>query len=72
MIRVKVIANSSKDSIERISDEEFRVHLKEKAIKGKANKALIELLSEYFGKKKSQIKIIRGQISNIKYIEVLA
>jgi len=72
VIRVKVIANSSKDSIERISDEEFRVHLKEKAIKGKANKALIELLSEYFGKKKSQIKIIRGQISNIKYIEVLA
>ena len=69
--KVKVIANSSKKDIERISDSEFKVHLKEKAIKGKANKALIEILSEYFRKKKNQISVVSGPASNIKVVEVI-
>jgi hypothetical protein len=71
-IKVKVIANSSKDEISKISSDQFKVHLKEKAIKGKANAALIELLAEEFKCKKSQISIIKGLTSNIKIIEILA
>ena len=68
-INVKVIANSSKDSIEKTSDG-LKVHLKEKAIKGKANKALIEMLAEHFKVKKSQIQIVKGQTSNQKIISI--
>jgi len=71
-LQVKVIVNSSKDSIERISESGYKVHLKEKAVKGKANKALIELLAEHFGSKKSQIRIIKGITSNIKIVELVA
>ena len=68
-INVKVITNSSKDSIEKTS-EGLKVHLKEKAVKGKANKALIEMLAEHFRKRKSEIKIIKGHTSNKKTLEI--
>jgi hypothetical protein len=68
-IKVKVIANSSQNKIEKIPDG-LKVHLKEKASKGKANKALIELLAEHFKVKKSQIQIVKGQTSNQKIISI--
>ena len=46
-LNIKVVANSSKNSIEKTGDG-FKVHLKEKALKGKANRALIEFLAEHF------------------------
>ena len=69
-IKVKVISNSSKDSIETNSDG-LKVHLKEKAVKGKANKALIEMLCKHFNLKKNQIQIITGLTSNQKIVEIL-
>lgn len=39
--------------------------------KGKANKKTIELLAEYFKVAKSQIRIIRGEISRNKIIEII-
>lgn len=69
--KIKVITNSSKDRIETISADKFKVHLKEKAIKGKANDALIEMLADYFKCKKSQIRIIKGMTSSRKIIEIV-
>lgn len=69
-LNVKVIANSSKNSIETVSNG-FRIHLKEKAIKGKANKALIELLAEYFNVKKSKVEIKKGLTSSNKIVEII-
>jgi len=69
-INVKVIANSSKDSIEEISESDYKVHLKEKAVKGKANKALVELLAKHFQIKKNQIRIAAGLKSNYKSIDI--
>ena len=68
-INVKVVAGASKDSIEKTSDG-LKVHLKEKAIKGKANKALVEMLAKYFNKKKGEIEIISGMTSNKKIISI--
>ena len=38
--------------------------------KGKANKALIELLSAYFKVKKKDIRIIRGQHAQLKTVRI--
>ncbi len=38
--------------------------------KGKGNKALIALLSEYFGMPKSAFRIIRGETERVKIIEI--
>ena len=54
-IKLKVIANSKENNIKNLGDL-YKVHLKEKAEKGNANKSLIELLAEHFNNaRKSKI-----------------
>ena len=68
-IQVKVIANSKQEKIEKIG-EGYKVHIRAKPEKGKANLALIEFLAKEFNCRKSQIRIIRGFTSNEKTIEI--
>ena len=67
--KVRVIANSKKESVQ-MTGTELKVHLTAQPIKGKANKALIELLSKNFSVKKSNIKINKGLTSNVKEVEI--
>lgn len=46
------------------------VYIKECAEKGKANKELINVLSEYLDISKSKIKIVSGKKSHNKLIEI--
>jgi uncharacterized protein YggU (UPF0235/DUF167 family) len=48
-IKIKVVPNSNRDSIEK--GDPLIVRVKEPAIKGKANKAVIKLSSKHFGSK---------------------
>jgi len=50
--------------------ERLKVHLTAPAVDGKANKALIVILSEYFKKRKNQIKITKGLKSPLKTINI--
>jgi len=68
-IKVKVIACSKQNKVEE-SQEGLKIHLSEQPIKGKANKALIELLAKHFNLKKSQIRITKGLKSNKKEVEI--
>jgi len=67
-VMVKPLAK--KESIEQRSDSDFVVSLHAPANEGKANNRLIELLAEYFHIAKSNIRILRGQKSRRKLIEV--
>ena len=51
-------------------DGELLVYVREPAIEGKANAAIIELLASYFEVPKSNFKIIRGHTSRVKVISV--
>lgn len=81
----KVIARSSKDEvigIEKLSRlgldfvrmdldiPEIRVYTKAVPVDGKANKEVVRLLSEALRVPKSRIKIVKGETSNKKIIEV--
>jgi len=66
-IQVKVITNSKKEEIKKEGDN-YKVHLTAQPVKGKANKALIDLLSKHFKIKKSSIKITKGLSSHTKSI----
>jgi len=68
-IKIKVIANSRQEKIEEMNGL-FKVHLRAPPVKGKANEALIRLLAEKFGTSKSNVRILKGQTSNIKEIEI--
>ena len=70
LIKVKVKPNSKTYRVEQLNKEEFVVFVKEKAEKGKANKAVIRLLADFFGISSSNIRIIRGVKSREKVIEI--
>ena len=50
-------------------DRNFKVYLTAPPVKGKANKMLIEVLAEYFGCKKSDLRIMKGDKSRDKFIQ---
>lgn len=62
---IKVIAGSKKDQI--IEGKPLIVKVKEPPIKGRANKAVVKLLTKYFGKR---VRIVSGRKNKKKIIEV--
>ena len=70
-ISVKIKLKSKENKVE-IKNNEYIVFTKELPIEGRANNAVIELLSEYFKVPKSNIKIISGHKSKNKIIEIYA
>lgn len=70
LIYVKVIPNSKKPEVEKISDDHFRVRVDAKAENGRANKRLIEIISKYFKVSKSSVVISKGLKSRNKIIEI--
>ncbi len=69
IIAVKVIPNAKHSSIERVDSATFKVRLKAKAEKGKANRELIELIEEKTGRK---AEIIKGHTSQKKVVKIYA
>lgn len=51
--------------------EMYKVYVTVAPEQGKANKKMIELLSEYFRVPKSQIRIVKGEISRNKIVEIM-
>jgi uncharacterized protein len=69
-IKVLVKTESKQARVEIIDGANFVVYVDEKAVAGKANKRLIEILSDKFGVPKSRISIVRGAKSREKIIEL--
>jgi uncharacterized protein (TIGR00251 family) len=68
---VKVKTNSKIESITKEGNV-FIVRVSEPPREGKANQAVIKLLSQQFGISKSKIRIINGFRSRNKLVEILA
>jgi len=64
-IKIKVVPNSDRDSIEK--GDPLIVRVKEPPVKGKANRAVIKSLSKHFN---SQVRIVSGAKSKVKWVEV--
>jgi uncharacterized protein (TIGR00251 family) len=69
-IFVKVRAKSKQEKIEKIDDSHFKVFVKAPAQDGKANQAIIKVLADYFNMPQGQIRIISGQSSKQKILEI--
>jgi hypothetical protein len=70
MINVKVIANAKRNFIKKENNNYYKIYVSVPATKGKANKAIILILSKYFNIKKSQVSILHGHHSSYKMIEI--
>ena len=56
--------------VEETGEREFTVYLRERAVDGKANEALVKVLAEHFGIAKSRVEIVRGHASRTKIVAV--
>lgn len=69
-IVVNVKTNARENKIIKIGENNFKISVKEPAKEGKANEAIIKLLTEYFNIPKSRINIILGLKSKNKIINI--
>lgn len=70
-IYVKVKPNSRIESVAKLSDNSIAVSINAPAKEGRANKRVVELLSEHYDIPKSRITIKSGRKSRIKVVEII-
>ncbi len=69
IIEVKVLPNSNRDAL-FIENNKIKIWVKALAEKGKANQAMIKLLSKYYDVSESSIKIIKGKRRRNKLVKI--
>ncbi len=69
-IKIHVTPNSKSNAVERLDDGTYRIKVTAKPERGKANEAVISLLSEHFNVKKRDITIISGASGRDKVVEI--
>lgn len=70
LIEVHVKPGSSKGPLISVDDGVLTVYLRERAVEGAANDALVKLVAKHFEVPKSRVSIKRGHKSRIKFLEV--
>ena len=69
-IHLRVIPRSSRDRVEEFRDGVLRIRVVAPPEAGKANAAVLALLSEHLGVSRRQLSIVRGAASRDKVVEV--
>ena len=69
-INLRVIPRARQNKITTDADGTLRVHITAAPVDGAANVAVVRALAEHFDVPKSQIKIIRGETSRDKVVEI--
>ncbi len=68
-ISIKVIPHAKKAEVKE-ENGMLKVHVRAPAVEGKANKAVIELLADYYKVKKNAIRLMKGERAREKVIEI--
>jgi len=69
-VTVKVIPRASRDEVVGLQDGVLKVKLCAPPVEGAANDALREVLAEHYHLKRSQVRILRGEKSRLKVVQV--
>lgn len=70
-IFVTIKLRSAGERVEKIDGTHFIVAVREPATEGKANRALVKILSQYFHASPSCVTITRGTKSRKKIVEII-
>jgi len=69
-LKIKVEPRSSRKGIAGIAGDTIKVKVHAPPVGGAANEELIEILSDEFSIKKSSIRILKGESSRNKVVEI--
>ena len=70
LIKVKVFPASKEEKIIKKKEDSFEVKVKEKPIRGEANRAVIDVLSNFFNVSRNKVKLIKGFKQRNKIFEI--
>ena len=72
MKRIKVVVkpNAKHEKYEQVSENEFRIAIKEPPQEGRANEAVIRVLSEHLKIPKTHISLLHGTKGKTKLFEI--
>ena len=70
LIKVRVFPSSKKEEIVKKSEDSFEIKVKEKPVRGEANRRVIEILSLYLKIPEKEIKLIKGFKERNKIFEL--
>jgi len=70
LIRVKAFPEANKEEMVKKSENSFEIWVKEKPVKGQANRAILRVLSKYLGIDQSRIRLIKGFKQRNKVFEI--
>ena len=68
-LKIKVITNAKKNTVVE-GEGTLKVYVNAPPVDGKANKVVAEVLAEHFKVRKNCVKILRGEKSKEKVIEI--
>lgn len=71
IVEVKVKAGAKANSVKKISEKSYEVSVKAEREKGKANEAVLKLLSKELGCAFSSLKMKRGSRGKLKLVEIM-
>ena len=69
-LAIRVQPNASRNEVVGVQGDLLRVKVTAQAKEGRANKALVELLSDWLGVPRSAVNIARGYTSRDKTVDV--
>ena len=69
-IIVRVIPRARKREIKKQSDGIYKIKVVSPPVDGKANKEVIDIIGKEFGIKTSKVRILRGEKTREKLIEI--
>jgi len=70
LIRVYATPNAKQRRVVRVSEDYLEVWVDERAVGGRSNRRLVEILAEHFKVSKSRIIIVGGTRSRDKIVQV--
>jgi uncharacterized protein YggU (UPF0235/DUF167 family) len=72
LLTVRVHPGSRLAKVERLTEDEFRVHVLSRPEKGRANRDVAAALADYFGLPAGRVRIVRGESSRVKLVAIEA
>lgn len=69
-VRVRVHPNAKKESVERKSETEFDIMVKEPAKMNMANKRVVGIIAKEFGIREKDVRIISGHHARSKILSI--
>ncbi len=71
VLKVRVVPNARRASVVKMDDKTFEVKVDGRAERGRANRRLLEIMSEYLGVPKSKLVLVSGARSRDKTVMVV-